>query len=120
MNQRQQAVLLWSVLAFAARLQRVLTYGEIAGLTGIPAQGQADALFLIHKLCKKKRYPLLNQIAVAGSGERVGFPGEGEPTAKGVMHQDECHKYLVERARVFAFDWTRRPKPRERDFAALS
>jgi hypothetical protein len=40
LNQPQQAMLIWPVLALAARMQRVLTYGDIQGLTGIAAQGR--------------------------------------------------------------------------------
>jgi len=44
MTHDEQAVLLWHVLAFAARMQRVLTYGEVDDLTGVLARGQADPL----------------------------------------------------------------------------
>jgi hypothetical protein len=57
-------MLIWPVLALAARMQRVLTYGEIEGLTGIAAVGQAKALGMINRYCKRKHYPLLNTIAV--------------------------------------------------------
>ena len=35
MKIEEQAVLIWPVLAFAARMQRVLTYGELEELTEI-------------------------------------------------------------------------------------
>jgi len=34
MTLEEQAVLIWPVLPFAARMQRVVTYGELEGLTG--------------------------------------------------------------------------------------
>jgi hypothetical protein len=112
MTQAQQAMLIWPVLALAARMQRVLTYGEIAGLTGIAAVGQGKALWMINRYCKRKHYPCLNTIAVSGHGNRVGFPGDGEP--------DEMapERSLIERAKVFAFDWTSTAvdKPRPADF----
>ena len=64
MTREDQAVLIWPLLAFAARMQRVLTYGEVEDLTGIPAQGQADALHRIYVHCERKHYPLLNSLVV--------------------------------------------------------
>ena len=114
MNQPEQAVLIWPVLALAARMQKVLTYGDIEGLTGIAAVGQAEALGLINRYCKSRRYPSLNTIAVLGQGDGVGFPGRGEP------NRMTNAQYLEERARVFAFDWTSKAvdKPRPEDFEA--
>ncbi len=71
LNNPQQAMLIWPVLALAARMQRVLTYGDIEGLTGIMAVGQAKPLGMINGYCKRKHYPLLNTIAVLGQGEGV-------------------------------------------------
>ncbi len=114
LNNPQQAMLIWPVLALAARMQKVLTYGDIAGLTGIVAVGQAKALGMINNYCKRKHYPLLNTIAVLGQGDGVGFPGDGEPDRLSNA------RYLEERARVFAFDWTSKAvdKPRPEDFEA--
>jgi len=112
LNNSQQAMLIWPVLALAARMQRVITYGDIAGLTGIAAVGQGESLFMINRYCKRKHYPLLNTIAVLGQGDGVGFPGAGEPDK---LTPAQC---LEERARVFAFDWTSTAvdKPRPEDF----
>jgi hypothetical protein len=49
MIREEQAVLIWPVLTFAARMQRVLTYREVEDLTGIPARAQSDPLHLIHR-----------------------------------------------------------------------
>jgi hypothetical protein len=114
LNNSQQAMLIWPVLALAARMQQVLTYGDIEGLTGIAAVGQGEALGMINRYCKRKRYPLLNTIAVSGQGDGVGFPSYGAPDRL------TNAEYLEERARVFAFDWTSRAvdKPRPDDFDA--
>jgi hypothetical protein len=114
LNNPQQAMLIWPVLALAARMQKVLTYGDIEGLTGIVARGQGEALGMINRYCKRKHYPLLNTIAVLGQGDGAGFPGYGEPD--GLTNG----QYLEERARVFAFDWTTKAvdKPRPEDFEA--
>jgi hypothetical protein len=108
----QQAMLIWPVVAQAARMQRVITYGDVAGLTGIAAVGQGEALGMINRYCKRKHYPLLNTIVVLGQGDGVGFPGYGEPDKLTPA------QYLEERARVFAFDWTSTAvdKPRPEDF----
>ena len=108
----QQAMLMWPVLALAARMQRVITYGDIEGLTGIMAVGQGEVLLMIHDYCKRKGYPPLNQIAVSGQGDGVGFPGPGEPEKLNPA------QYLERRARVFGFDWTGKAveKPRPEDF----
>lgn len=109
MNQPDQAVLIWPVLVQAADMQRSLTYGELEGYTGIAAHGQHTALGLIHDYCKRKDYPILNVIVVSA---KTGFPGEGFPE-KQMTPTD----LLIERARVFAFDWSGKPKPRAEDFA---
>jgi hypothetical protein len=106
-TQSEQAMLIWPVLSLAAKLQRVLTYGEVEGMTGIPPHGQAHALGLIHSYCKGKKYPALNAIVVLASS---GFPGAGFPEN---MTESEL---LIERARVFAFDWSSKDKPRPEDF----
>ena len=108
MTQLEQAVLIWPVLAFAARMQRVLTYSELEGLTGIVRFGQNEALHLIFLYCKKKHYPLLNSIVV---NQATGFPGDEHPQK---MKPDE---FLVERAKVFTFNWSGEDKPRSNHFA---
>ena len=92
-------------------MQRFLTYGELEGYTGIAAQGQHKALGLIHDYCKRKDYPILNVIVVSA---KTGFPGDGFP------EKQTATELLVERARVFAFDWSARAKPRSEDFAVQS
>jgi len=103
-----QAVLIWPVLVFAARMQRVLTYGDVHDFTGIPAHFQGEPLYLIHRYCERKKdYPLLNSIVVSAD---TGFPGDGFP--KKMTPQ----QHLEERARVFAYGWSGKDKPRREDF----
>jgi hypothetical protein len=71
MKRSEQAVIIWAVLSLAARMQRVLTYGDIHDFTGVLAVGQAHPLHLIHLYCEKKDYPPLNSIAV---NQDTGFP----------------------------------------------
>ncbi|MGA2301655.1 MAG: hypothetical protein ABSG77_13310 [Candidatus Acidiferrum sp.] len=95
MKQSDQAVLIWSVLALAARMQRVFTYKELGGFTGIARFGLNKALGLIFSYCDQKHYPELNAIVVL---EGTGFPGGGYPKKHTPLD------FLVERTRVFAFD----------------
>jgi hypothetical protein len=107
MTQADQAVLIWPVLALAAKMQRVLTYAELEGFTGIPRYGQNKALHLIYLYCERKRQPLLNSIVVS---QDSGFPGDEHPKK---MNPEE---FLIERARVFVFNWSTVDKPRSQDF----
>ena len=110
MTHNDQAALIWPVLALAARMQRFLTYSDLEGLVGIPRFGQNNALHLIFLYCEKKRYPLLNSIVV---NQETGFPGD--------EHQRKMkpEDFLIERARVFAFNWSHKDKPTSDDFATL-
>jgi hypothetical protein len=110
MTHAQQAELIWPVLAFAARMQRVLTYGELDGFTGIPATFQGDALHLIHLYCRRNDYALLNSIVVS---QDTGYPGDGFP------EKLTRTQLLEERARVFTYPWSVREKPRSEDFVML-
>jgi hypothetical protein len=107
LNQPQQAMLIWPVLVQAARMQRVLTYGEVEDFTGVLARGQATPLHLIYLYCKRKSFPELNSIVV---NQETGFPGDNYPDDKGILD------YLKERATVFTFNWAVKDKPRSEDF----
>ena|ERR1700727_2864143 len=109
MTQADQAAVIWPLLVFAARMQRVLTYGKVEEHTGILARSQADPLHLIHRYCEHKRYPLLNSIVV---NQDTGFPGDKFPKKLEPM------EFLVERARVFTYGWSVKDKPRSEDFQA--
>jgi hypothetical protein len=109
MTLAQQAVVIWSLLRMAARMQRVLTYGEIEDYSGILARAQGEPLHLIFLYCERKGYPQLNSIAV---NQETGFPGEKYPEP---MTQLE---FLTERARIFAFGWSAKDKPHAGDFQA--
>jgi hypothetical protein len=110
MTQSEQAVLIWSVLAFAAQMQRVLTYEELQGFTGILRVGLGVPLGLIYAYCETKHYPALNAIVVSAVPPDTGFPADGYP--KKLTRAE----FLEERARVFAFNWSVKEKPRSEDF----
>ena len=108
MTQSDQAVLIWPVLALAARMQRLLSYSELAGYTGIAAQGLGTPLGLIHRYCDRHGFPHLNLIVVSRDS---GLPGEGVPGRSMIPTE-----VLVEQAHAFVFDWSGRDKPRSADF----
>jgi hypothetical protein len=109
MNLSDEAVLLWPVLVLAARNQQILSYGEIYGFTGIPAVGQGRPLGLIDAYCQSKGFPRLNVIAVS---RETGLPGDKLPAPH--MTQEGM---MIEKAKVFVFDWSAvEPKPRREDF----
>ena len=110
MNKTEQAVIIWAVLSFAARMQRVLTYGDVEDFTGVLARAQAGPLHLIHLYCESKGYPNLNSIAVS---QETGFPGEKYPG------DHERLTLLSQRAQIFTFNWAIKGVPRSKDFQAV-
>jgi hypothetical protein len=110
MTQAEQAVLLWPLLALAARTQQILSYAAVEGYTGIARHGLTRALGLIHDYCKRRGWPLLNTIVVS---QQSGMPGEGFP---GDLSPFEIK---VEQGRVFLFDWSGHDKPRPNDFQGV-
>jgi hypothetical protein len=111
MTQAEQAVLLWPMLALAARTQQILSYAAVEGYTGIARYGLNRALGLIHDYCKRRGWPLLNTIVVS---QQSGMPGEGFPEDLSPV------EIKVEQGRVFLFDWSGHDKPRPDDFQAAA
>jgi hypothetical protein len=109
MTQAEQAVLLWPLLAMAARTQQILSYAAVEGYTGIARHGLNRALGLIHDYCKRRGWPLLNTLVVS---QQSGMPGEGFPEDLSPL------EIKVEQGRVFLFDWSGHDKPRPHDFQA--
>jgi hypothetical protein len=110
MTQAEQAVLLWPLLALAARTQQILSYAAVEGYTGIARHGLNRALGLIHNYCKRRGWPLLNTIVVS---QQSGMPGKEFP---GDLSSLETK---VEQGRVFLFDWSGHDKPRPNDFQSV-
>jgi hypothetical protein len=108
MTQPEQAVLLWPLLALAARNQQILSYSDVQGFTGIVQHGLGQSLGLIHHYCEQQHFPRLNLIVV---NRETGLPGEGVPGKEMTPEQ-----IFVEQARVFVFDWSSKEKPRANDF----
>jgi putative restriction endonuclease len=108
MDQREQAELLWPLLALAARNRQRLTYSEVFGFTGIIPVGLGKPLGFIHRYCKLQKFPCLNLIVV---NTETGQPGDGVP-GQGMTPEDVSR----EQTRVFDFDWSSKDKPRVNDF----
>lgn len=110
-NQRmtlaEQAVLLWPLLALAARTQQILSYAAVEGYTGIARHELNCALGLIHDCCNRRGWPLLNTLVVS---QQSGMPGTGFPADLSSL------EIKVEQGKVFLFDWSGHDKPRLHDF----
>ena len=52
LTQEQQAMLMWPLLIYAAKLQHVLSYSDVESFTGIMAVGQHEALGKIYDFCE--------------------------------------------------------------------
>jgi len=107
-TQAEQAVLMWPMLALAARQRLTLSYEEVEGFTGIARYGQNKALFLIHQYCKRHKFPILNSIV---GDKRSRLPGPGFPEKMNAFDQKD------EQLRVFGFNWAKQMKPRCGDFS---
>jgi hypothetical protein len=103
MTTAQRAQQFWSVLVFAAREQKILTYKMLSQLTGMAAIGVGEPLGHVAAYCLRKDLPLLNIIAVS---EATGRPEAGFLRNVPV---------LEEQARVFARDWLSHGAPSVED-----
>jgi len=95
MTNPERALQFWSVLVFAAREQKVISFTILEQMTGMVRQGQGRILGHIYHYCKlhKPPLPLLNTLAVNQETAKPGPPSE---------------KYAdlpAEQARVFVYDW---------------
>jgi hypothetical protein len=111
-----EAVIIWPVLAYAAQMQRTITYDELQGFTGILKVGLGRPLKLIYDYCADKNYPPLNVLVVSGAGDDVGFPGDAYPGKANISSE----QFLVQQAKVFAFNWSGKDKPRSENFELQS
>jgi hypothetical protein len=92
MTNPQRALQLWSLLALAATRRTILTFDEVAGLTGLPKFGLAQALGNIAQYCKDNKLPGLTSLVVYSATGKP--PDYVYKTAKDVpTEQWECFKY---------------------------
>jgi hypothetical protein len=104
MNTYQRAQQFWSVLAFAAREQKVVSYEMLHQMTGMATECGRE-LGHIYFYCVKYDLPLLNLLAVS---KGHGIPGDGCPA--------NLSELPAKQARVFVFDWLKHGAPSAEDF----
>jgi len=104
MTRFERAAQLWSVLAFAARQQHILSYDIAGKLTGLPQRAIGDNLSPIQDYCMQKGLPPMTVLVVK---QETGLPGLGFIAEKDV---------LAAQAKVFVYDWLSRATPTPADF----
>jgi len=104
MTLEQRAQQFWSVLAFAAREQKVVSSLMLSQITGFPDASGA-VLYYIYCYCKQHHLPPLNAIVID--------PATGRPG-------DECPRDVrdlpVQQSRVFLYDWLNHLAPSDEMF----
>ena len=93
MTNPQRALQLWSLLTLAAMTRTILTYEEVAKLTGLP-QNSGSTLGHLYFYCAKHDLPLLSALVVQKD--------TGRPHPHGPY---ESMDIPAEHRRCFAHDW---------------
>jgi len=104
MSPEQRAQQFWSVLVFAAKEQKVVSYPMLAQMTGY-YERSTPVLYHIYCYCKQHHLPPLNAIAI---DPVTGQPGDECP---GVLRDLPAHQ-----AQVFLHDWLNCPAPSDEMF----
>jgi len=100
----ERAQQFWSVLVFAAREQKVVSYEMLSQMTGM-AQECGRELGYIFYYCKRNDLPLLNLLAISKDS---GKPGHGCP--------GDLRDLPAQQARVFVYDWLKHGVPKIEEF----
>lgn len=108
MTEHDRTVQIWLLLVFAAHDQKILSYGNVQQLTGIPQQSVCKFLAPIQAYCEHHQLPPLTSICV---NELTGMPSESLMEAKEIFGAQ---------ARVFVYDWFARKAPTPEDFQKFS
>jgi hypothetical protein len=104
MTSQERAQQLWSVLVFAAREQKVVSYEMLAQTTGMANECGRELGYIFY-YCKRNKLPLLNLLAVQ---KATGRPGDGCPA--------DLSDLPAQQARVFIYDWLKHGMPRVEEF----
>jgi hypothetical protein len=105
MTYPQRAQQFWSVLVFAAREQKIVSYNMLSKMTGM-AKVSGPVLYYIYCYCKQEGLPFLNYLVV---NQPTGRPGDECPGNLSDLH--------AEQSRVFVYDWLSLDEvPTDRDF----
>ena len=104
MTPEQRAQQFWSVLVFAAKEQKLVSYFMLEQMTGF-YESPGPVLQYVYRYCKQHHLPPLNAIVI---DQTTGLPGE------------ECPFVLdhlpAQQARVFLYDWFDHPAPSDEMF----
>jgi len=104
MTLEQRAQQFWSVLAFAAGEQKVVSYSMLSQMTEFP-ETAGSVLHYIYCFCKQHHLPPLSVIVID--------PATGRPG-------DECLRDVrdlsAQQSRVFLYDWLHHPVPTDEMF----
>lgn len=106
MTLAQRAQQFWSVLMFAAKEQKVISYSMLSQMTGFP-EASDMVLHYIYSYCKQYHLPPLTVIVIDPA---TGRPGEQFPS-------DFFH-LSAQQSSVFLFDWLNHPVPSDDMFEA--
>ena len=99
MTLEQRAQQFWSVLAFAAREQKVVSYSLLSQITEFPETADS-VLHYIYCYCKQHHLPPLNVIVID--------PASGRP---GDEFLRDVRNLSAQQSRVFLYDWLNHPVP---------
>jgi len=103
MTLEQRAQQVWSVLAFAAKEQRVVSYSTLSQLTGFPEPG--IVLQYLDCYCKQHALPPISVIAID--------PDTGRP---GDEFLRDVRDLPAQQSRVFLYDWLNHSAPTDEMF----
>jgi len=104
MTLEQRAQQFWSVLVFAAREQKLVSYSMLSQITGY-YEAHGAVLYCIYCYCQQHDFPPLNAIVV---DPVTGHPGDECPR--------DYREWSTQQSRVFLFDWLDCPAPSEKMF----
>lgn len=104
MTLEQRAQQVWSVLVFAAREQKLVSYGMLSKMTGMP-NTSGNVLYYIYCYCKQNHLPLLNLLVI---NQPTGRPGDDCPGDLSDLH--------AQQSRVFIYDWLSHSSPTDEMF----
>jgi hypothetical protein len=103
MTLEQRAQQFWSLLAFAAGEQRVVSCSTLSQLTGFPETG--IVLQYIYWYCKQHQLPLLSVIAIDSA--------TGRPADEFLR---EVRALAAQQSRVFLYNWLNHRAPTDEMF----
>lgn len=101
MTPEQRAQQVWSVLIFAAREQKLISYPMLSQITGL-GQAPESVLRYVRCYCRQQHLAPLNAIVID--------PESGRPEDCDLRHLRE------QQSRVFLYDWLSYPVPSEEMF----